>query len=125
MKRTSLEPGLLQVFRLFVGGRLVLLSLSMCSQLVQPEPRILRCPLLGIVESAFLIGYLSWPWLRDRLGKAYSDDGRGFDTTSPPSDGQYGLRGMRERAEMIEGALEIESQPGHGTIVRLTVEAVK
>lgn len=71
MKRTSLEPGLLQIFRWFVAGRLVLLLLSACSQLVQPEPRILRYPLLGIVESAFLLCYLSWPWLRDRLGQAY------------------------------------------------------
>ena len=71
MKRTPLEPGLLQIFRLFVGGRVVLLSLTLCSQLVQPEPRILRYPLLGVVESVFLLGYLSWPWLRERLGKAY------------------------------------------------------
>ena len=71
MKRTSLEPGLLQVFRWFVGGRLVLLSLSLCSQLIQQEPRTLRYPLLGIAWSVFLLGYLSWPWLRDRLGKAY------------------------------------------------------
>ena len=71
MKRTSLEPGLLQVFRWFVAGRLVLLLLSLCAQLIQREPRILRYPLLGIVESALLLGYLSWPWLRDRLGRAY------------------------------------------------------
>jgi len=54
-----------------------------------------------------------------------SDDGRGFETTSPPTDGQYGLMGMRERAEMIGATLEIESQPGDGTTVRLTVEAAK
>lgn len=70
-KQSSLEPGLLQIFRLYVGGRLLLLSLSVCSQLVQPEPRVLRYPLLGIVEAALLMGYLSWPWLHDRLGKAY------------------------------------------------------
>lgn len=71
MKRTSLEPGLLQVFRWFVGGRLALLSLSLCAQLIQREPRTLRYPLLGIAWSLFLLGYLSWPWLRERLGQAY------------------------------------------------------
>jgi len=71
MKRTSLEPGLLQVFRWFVGGRLVLLLLSLCAQLIQREPRTLRYPLLGIAWSVFLLGYLSWPWLRERLGRAY------------------------------------------------------
>jgi signal transduction histidine kinase len=71
MKRTALEPGLLHIFRLLVGARLVLLSASMCSQLTRPEPRTLRYPFLGIVESLFLVGYLSWPWLRQQLGRIY------------------------------------------------------
>ena len=71
MKRSPLEPGLLQVFRWFVTGRLVLLLLSAFAQLLQSEPRILRYPLPGIIETALLLGYLSWPWLRERLGKAY------------------------------------------------------
>jgi signal transduction histidine kinase/ligand-binding sensor domain-containing protein len=49
------------------------------------------------------------------------DDGRGFavgeSLQSPP--GHYGLTGMRERAEAIGGTLEVTSQPGGGTIVRL------
>lgn len=70
MKRT-LEPGLLQVFRLFVGVRLVLLVLTMCTQVAWPEQRIQRYPLLGIIETIFLLGYLSWPWLRKALGEIY------------------------------------------------------
>jgi len=49
------------------------------------------------------------------------DDGCGFSAgeslQSPP--GHYGLTGMRERAEAIGGTLEVTSQPGEGTIVRL------
>jgi two-component system sensor histidine kinase UhpB len=45
------------------------------------------------------------------------DDGRGFD----PGAGGAGLRGMRERALLIGGALEIESRSGGGTRVRLAV----
>jgi len=46
------------------------------------------------------------------------DDGRGFDTTAKPTG--FGLMGMRERAELLEGALEVESGPGQGTIIRAT-----
>jgi signal transduction histidine kinase len=70
MKRT-LEPGLLQVFRLFVVVRLSLLAFTMCAQLIWPQQRTQRYPLLGIIEAAFLLGYLSWPWLRKALGEIY------------------------------------------------------
>jgi len=62
---------LLKIFRLFTGARLVLLLLAWFSRLIWPEPRILRYPLLGIIETIFLLGYLSWPWLRGRLGRMY------------------------------------------------------
>jgi signal transduction histidine kinase len=55
------------------------------------------------------------------------DDGRGFSTDngfdSPP--GHYGLVGMRERAQAIGGTLELTSQVGQGTTVRLQVMTPK
>jgi two-component system sensor histidine kinase UhpB len=48
-----------------------------------------------------------------------SDDGRGF--AFDESEGGLGIGGMRERALLIGGELTIESRPGHGTTVRLTV----
>lgn len=55
------------------------------------------------------------------------DDGRGFSTEdrvdSPP--GHYGLIGMRERAQAIGGTLEVTSEPGQGTTVRLHVTTPK
>jgi signal transduction histidine kinase len=52
-----------------------------------------------------------------------SDDGRGFDLSkASANDHRLGLSGMRERAEMIGGVLQVESQLGCGTTVRLTVE---
>jgi signal transduction histidine kinase len=51
-----------------------------------------------------------------------SDDGRGFDLTAPKTARRFGVQGMRERAEMIGGVLELESQPGQGTIVMLSIE---
>ena len=51
------------------------------------------------------------------------DDGSGFDPASlrqPQESGRgLGLLGMRERAELFGGDLELESQPGTGTSIRV------
>jgi len=50
------------------------------------------------------------------------DDGRGFDVDeaiySRVSQGGMGLGGMRERAELSNGTLEIRSKKGKGTVIR-------
>ncbi len=53
-----------------------------------------------------------------------TDRGKGFDpdATLEPGAG-LGLTGMRERAELAGGRLEIRSSPGSGTCVRLWVPA--
>ena len=55
----------------------------------------------------------------DVLWVEVSDDGRGFDTARPASPIHRGITGMRERAELLNGRLEIHSEPGVGTRVRL------
>lgn len=47
-----------------------------------------------------------------------ADDGQGFSTARTPEG--YGLRGMRERLELVGGVLRLESAPGRGT--RLDVD---
>ncbi len=49
------------------------------------------------------------------------DDGQGFDAQDVPELARYGLRGMRERAELIGADFQIVSQAGRGTIVRLVL----
>jgi signal transduction histidine kinase len=50
------------------------------------------------------------------------DDGIGFDPAAPVSPGgHFGLQGMRERAGKISARLEILSEPGAGTSVKVTV----
>lgn len=50
------------------------------------------------------------------------DDGIGFDPAAPVSPGEhFGLQGMRERAEKISARLEILSEPGKGTTVKVCV----
>ena len=49
------------------------------------------------------------------------DDGAGFDpTTLPQQPGHYGLLGLRERARLLAGDLEIQSKPGAGTCIRFS-----
>jgi two-component system, NarL family, sensor histidine kinase UhpB len=48
-----------------------------------------------------------------------ADDGKGMPAQLPA--GTAGIAGMRERALLVGGRLAIESRPGQGTAVRLTV----
>jgi PAS domain S-box-containing protein len=56
-----------------------------------------------------------------RLILAVQDDGRGFDVNHLPEFEGLGLAGMRERAALAGGRLEIQSKAGHGTLVRFMV----
>ena len=63
---------------------------------------------------------------REGLSLTISDDGRGIDSavlqgTRDDSPDGLGLRGMKERASLIGGSLEITEQEGQGTQVHLQV----
>jgi len=47
------------------------------------------------------------------------DDGRGFAPQDVSMSSRYGLQGMRERSKLIGAELQVTSQPGEGTTVRL------
>ncbi len=51
------------------------------------------------------------------------DDGRGFDGEPLLRDGArcLGLTGMKERAALLGGSCEVESVPGQGTTIRVTI----
>ena len=51
------------------------------------------------------------------------DDGRGFDVASP-SEG-FGLVGMRERVALAGGTMAIDTAPGAGTAVRLSLPVAR
>lgn len=65
----------------------------------------------------------------DTITLEVEDDGQGFvpagqpDQASPAGPSGYGLPGMRERAELLGGTLEVKSYPGRGTLLRLRFPA--
>lgn len=50
-----------------------------------------------------------------------SDDGQGFVVQQGRQGPSFGLVGMQERAQMLGGALLLESQPGEGTSIHVSV----
>ena len=51
------------------------------------------------------------------------DDGAGFEIGADTP--RFGLAGMGERVAFAEGELEIETAPGQGTLVRVTLPAAR
>jgi signal transduction histidine kinase len=65
----------------------------------------------------------------DRISIEIEDDGRGFDPASlpPPAARErgLGLLGMSERIELFGGTLELDSAPGSGTRIAISVPVVQ
>src|SRR5699024_8744736 len=66
---------------------------------------------------------LTLGWWPDRVSLDVVDDGRGFDPSAPTSgrDGGDGLRLLRSRMARAGGTVAIDSAPGEGTTVGLTL----
>ena len=58
-----------------------------------------------------------------QLHISVADNGCGFDPASCPSasTGHFGLDGIRERIDKFDGALAIDSSPGKGTRVKISI----
>ncbi len=54
-------------------------------------------------------------WGDDQLSISIQDDGQGFSLAQKRKTGHYGLQIMEERAQEIDGRLDVQSQPGKGT----------
>ena len=61
----------------------------------------------------------------DHLGNAVAlrvaDDGCGFDASAPRKLSSLGLMGLRERTHLVRGTINIESKPGHGTVIEVRI----
>lgn len=68
---------------------------------------------------------LTLSFMPDQIVLDVVDDGRGFTPaagpTADPATGGFGLRGMQERVARLGGRLTIESHPGEGTAVAISL----
>lgn len=71
---------------------------------------------------------LTLSYMEDLVTLDVLDDGVGFqpDTkrTGGSADGGFGLAGMRQRVQRLAGRLDVESEPGGGTAITVTVPAI-
>ena len=56
----------------------------------------------------------------EKVRLVVSDNGLGFDPEQIPQN-RYGLVGMNERVKLLHGRLQVESSPGQGTRLELTI----
>ena len=71
--------------------------------------------------------FVQLEYMQSEIALEVRDDGRGFAAGQTPESppGHYGLTGMRERAATIKGTLDVTSEAGSGTTVRLRAPARK
>lgn len=61
-------------------------------------------------------------FLEEMLRLVVKDDGVGFDKEKQISKGSsFGLLGMRERSQLLEGTMELQTSPGEGTRVMFQI----
>ena len=55
------------------------------------------------------------------LTATIEDNGSGFDTSDKEKFEGIGLKNMRTRIEYLKGTIDVDSAPGHGTVVALHI----
>lgn len=61
---------------------------------------------------------------KEMITAVIKDDGKGFDTSNS-KEGSFGIVGMKERVELLEGEISIDSSPQSGTLVFIQVPLPK
>jgi signal transduction histidine kinase len=65
---------------------------------------------------------------KGRVFLTVADDGVGFDAAGyslGKANGHFGLAGMQERVSLLAGRMEIDSAPGHGTVVSADIPGLR
>ncbi len=60
-------------------------------------------------------------WADDHLTLVVFDNGRGMEEAVIKFDSHYGLKFMKERAELLNGTISIDSEVGAGTNIMITI----
>lgn len=66
--------------------------------------------------------FVKLEFLRDKINVLVKDDGVGFTMEEGQSENSFGLIGMKERVELLNGDLKIESKLNVGTKIQITLE---
>lgn len=73
VKSSRLEPGILAIFRIFLIVQLILILVNVMAH--SARGYLKDCPwcavAFGVANILILLGYLSWPWLQERMGRFY------------------------------------------------------
>ena len=131
--RRPLQESLAELLRLLMEGHGVRVDFAATGEPCAVDETVAR-QLLLVVQEAVLNavhhGRAKSIGVRlafERAGAAVQvevrDDGCGFTVGLQPGPalGHFGLQGMRERVDSIDGTFELESRPGAGTTVRASV----
>ncbi len=101
---------------------------SVSLQLPTPLPPEVVTPIYRIIQEALnnICKYAQATDVRlhlsttpTSLGLIITDNGRGFDPQQAASG--FGLRGMQERVSLLRGRFQVETQPGTGCCIRITI----
>lgn len=65
--------------------------------------------------------WVKFEWQQNHLNVIVKDNGIGFDVQSKKKEQSFGIIGMRERIELLKGTMEINSNPGKGTVVMFKI----
>lgn len=57
---------------------------------------------------------------KDKVTVIIKDNGKGFDTTQK-KNGSFGIMGMKERVDILDGEMSIDSKAGSGTVILVQV----
>jgi len=66
------------------------------------------------------LGKINIEYLKDNINLVIVDDGKGFNSKEIEGD-KYGLIGMRERCELLNGKLDINTQINKGTRINIQI----
>jgi signal transduction histidine kinase len=92
-----------------------------------------KITLYRIIQESLLNGYRHANGMNQRVHVRYDDTcvrveitdaGQGFDIGAIPEHGHLGIKGMRERIEVLGGDFKLHSSPGNGTVIRVSLPLI-
>jgi signal transduction histidine kinase len=118
----ALVEGFEQRYRIACTLRIVPADLDLPEPYATTAFRIMQESLANIARHAHALHVeIDVTCSESELELVIRDDGVGFDLTRPRKRNSFGLVGLRERAYLVRGRLDLESAPGNGTTIRIAI----